>query len=183
MVQDIPVQDIHIPGQDESLPQMDPKPEMGAAAVAADFATPPLLRQIPSPAPSKTATDNGGSVPLSPLLMQIVEACTQAMRGETQQMGKEMKEEIKNNTNKMEANTKGMREEMKEMRGEMRQMGHGLQTGIMALAYDETQTARKKMAAPRATTNELGGSAPAGEDRVIWETRRTRSVEVSVTKW
>ena len=72
MAQDTPVQDIPIPMQDESLPPMDPKREMGAAAAAADFATPPLLRQIPSPAPSKTATDNGGSVPLPPICMQIV---------------------------------------------------------------------------------------------------------------
>ena len=68
---------------------------------------------------------------------------------------------------------------MKEMRGEMRQMGHGLQAGIMALAYDETQTARKKMATPRAGTSELRGSAPAGEDRVSRETCGARRVEVT----
>ena len=61
----------------------------------------------------------------------------------------EMKEEIKNNTN-------GMREEMKEMRGEMRQVGQCLQAG--------------KMATPCATTSELEGSAPVGEDRAIRET-------------
>ena len=38
-----------IPMQEQISPQMDPKLEMGAAAAAADFATPPLLRQIPSP--------------------------------------------------------------------------------------------------------------------------------------
>ena len=64
-----------------------------------------------------------------------------------------MKEEIKNNTN-------GMKEEMEKMRGEMQNMGHGLQAG--------------KMATPRAATNELEGSAPAGEDRAIRETSRTR---------
>ena len=58
---------------------------------------------------------------------------------------------------KMDTNTNKLREEMKEMRGEMQKMGHGLQAGIMALAYDETRTAREKMAAPRAGTNELGG--------------------------
>ena len=46
------------------------------------------------------------------------------------------------------------------MRGEMRQVGRCLQPG--------------KMATPRATTSELEGSAPAGEDRAIREMRRTR---------
>ena len=126
-----------IPMQDESLPQMDPKREMGAAAAAADFATPPLLRQIPTPTPSKTATDNGGSVPLPPLCMQIVEACTQAMRGE------------------IRAWTKAF--------------------------VSEARTTADKMATPSAPTNELKGSVPAGEDRVIRETRRTRH-EVTVEK-
>ena len=85
-----------------------------------------------------------------------------------------MKEEIKSNTN-------GMKEEMKKMRGEMQKMGHGLQAGIMALAYDETRTAREKMAAPRAGTGELKGSAPAGEDRVIRETCWARRVKVTET--
>ena len=57
MVQDTPVQDIPIPEQDESLPQTNPKLEMGVAAAAADFATPPLLRQIPPPlSPAKMHT-------------------------------------------------------------------------------------------------------------------------------
>ena len=42
------------------------------------------------------------------------------------------------------------------MRDEMRQVGQCLQAG--------------KMATPRAATNELKGSAPAGEDRVSRET-------------
>ena len=63
---------------------------------------------------------------------------------------------------------------MKEMRGEMRQVGRCLQVG--------------KMATPRAGADKLGGSATAvgpareaGEDRVIWETCRTRSEEATVT--
>ena len=95
MAQDkTPVQDISIPEQDESLPQMDPKPEMGAAAAAECDTPPPHLPQSPSPAPSKTATDNGGSVPLSPLLTQIVEAFAQVTKeemrkvwGETRHVG------------------------------------------------------------------------------------------------
>ena len=81
MVQDIPEQDI-VMEELELPPQMDPRLEMGAAAAAADFATPPLLRQIPSPTPSKTVSDNGGSVPLSPLLTQIVEAFAQVTKEE-----------------------------------------------------------------------------------------------------
>ena len=45
----------------------------------------------------------------------------------------------------------------------------------------ETRTAGEKMATPRAATNELKGSAPAGEDRVIRETCWARRVEVTET--
>ena len=55
MAQDkTPVQDISIPEQDivmgelELPPQMDPEPEMGAAAAAVCDAPPPHLRQSPS---------------------------------------------------------------------------------------------------------------------------------------
>ena len=167
MARDIPEPDI-VMGELELPPQMDPKPEM----VTVYDTSPPLPHQNPPPIPAETVR------PGTPDMAQIC-----AMLAVMSANMNETREEIKNNTNKMEANTKGMREEMKEMRGEMRQMGHGLQAGIMALAYDETRTERNKMATPRATTNELEGSAPAGEDRVIWETRRTRSVEVTVTKW
>ena len=40
----------------------------------------------------------------------------------------------------------------------------------------------EKMAPPRAATNELKGSAPAGEDRVIQETCWARSEEITVTE-
>ena len=97
MAQDIPEQDI-VMGELELPSQMDPKPEMGAAAAeAAVYDTPtPHLRQIPSSAPSETATNNGGSVQSSPFTMvQMMEMITQAMRGETWEMKQEMKEEIK----------------------------------------------------------------------------------------
>ena len=72
------------------------------------------------------------------------------------------REEIKNNAN-------GIREEMKTMRGEMRQVGRCLQAD--------------KMATPRIATNELEGSAPAGEDRVSRETCRvTEKVTETVTE-
>ena len=84
MAQDeIPEQDIVVEEQEQFPPQMDLELEMGAAAAAADFATPPLLRQIPSPAPSETETDNGGSVQLSPsVLAQMIEMFRQVMSGD-----------------------------------------------------------------------------------------------------
>ena len=73
------------------------------------------------------------------------------------------------NTCRMEKKMDGMNAKMNNkmdgmtqtMRGEMQQIGRSLQTGIMAFASDETQTARKKMATPRAGTSELKGSATA----------------------
>ena len=68
------------------------------------------------------------------------------------------------------------------IRGEMRQVGRCLQAGIMAFA-SEVQTTADKVAPPRAATNELKGSAPAGEDRVIRETCRvTEEAKVTVTQ-
>ena len=54
MAQDTPVQDIPIPEQDESLPQTNSEPEMGAAAAAKYDTSPPLLRN-PPPIPAETA--------------------------------------------------------------------------------------------------------------------------------
>ena len=108
-----PVQDIPRKMLQQSLPQMDSEPEMGAAAAAAVFDTlPPHLRQNPSPTPSETATDNGGSVQLSPsVLAQMMEMFRQVMSGDMQQI-----------KNKMDTNT----DKMEEMRGEMRQVGRCL---------------------------------------------------------
>ena len=165
-----------IPMQEQIPPQMDLEPEMGAAAAGAAVCDtpPPHLRQIPSPTPSKTATDNGGSVPLSPLLTQMVEMITQAMRGEMQRMGNKMNGNARQMTNDLKENARQMKDEMKTMRGEMRQVGQCLQAGRMAL--------------PRAGTSELRGSATAvrpaveaGEDRVIRETCWARRVEVTET--
>ena len=74
-----------------------------------------------------------------------------------------------------------MKDEMEKMRGEMQKIGRGLQAGIKAIVCSETRTAGKKMATPRAGTNELKGSAPTGEDRVIRETSWARSVKVTET--
>jgi len=62
MVQDGDPEQEMLVVEEHELPQTDPEPEMGAAAAAAYDIPPPILRQSPSPAPSETATDNGGSV-------------------------------------------------------------------------------------------------------------------------
>ena len=153
-------------------PQMDPEPEMGAAAAeAAVYDTSPSLpHQNPSPIPAETAQP--GTFDLAQLV-----AILAGMRRETREMKQEMKEEIKNNANGMKQemkeeiknNTKGMREQMKAMRGEMRQVGQCLQAGTRAT--------------PSAATNELRGSAPAGADRVSRETCRvTEKVKVTITR-
>jgi len=53
----------------------------------------------------------------------------------------------------------------KAMKGEMQCMGRGLQTGIMAIACDETRTTEHKMAAPRVGVNELGGECEVCRSR------------------
>ena len=82
MVQDkIPVQDI--PVQEQSLPQMNPKPEMGAAAAAVCDTSPPPLHQNP-PILAEAAQLS------APDIAQLI-AMLAGMRGEM----REMKEEIK----------------------------------------------------------------------------------------
>ena len=72
----------------------------------------------------------------------------------------DIKKEMDSMNSKMDANTQAFINDARALRGEMRQVGQCLQAD--------------KMAPPRATTSELRGSAPAGEDRAIRETRRTR---------
>ena len=62
MVQDTPVQDIPIPEQDivmqeQSLPQTNPEPEMGAAAAVAYETSPLPLRQNPPIRLEQSAVD------------------------------------------------------------------------------------------------------------------------------
>ena len=79
--------------------------------------------------------------------------------------------EINNEMDAMEENTK-------TLRGEMQRIGRGLQAGTARML---AVTGELKMATPRAAMNELKGSAPAGEDRVIRETCWARSVNVTET--
>ena len=106
MVQDIPEQDIMVV-QDELSPT-NSEPEMGAAAAASDT-PPPLLRQSPSPAPSKTATDRGDSAS-----SEAAEFCRlgERLRGMMQQM-----------MDNMDARTQAFKSDMRALRGETRQMG------------------------------------------------------------
>ena len=76
----------------------------------------------------------------------------------------DIKNEINEKASRMENKIDGMTQ---ILRGETRQVGQCLQAD--------------KMAPPRATTSELKGSAPAGEDRVSRETCWARRVEVTET--
>ena len=68
----------------------------------------------------------------------------------------------------MDAHTQAFINDVRALRGEMRQVGQCLRAD--------------KMAAPRAGTNELEGSAPAGEDRVLRATCRARKATEKVTQ-
>ena len=115
MVQDTPVQDIPIPEQDESLPQMDPEPEMGAAAAEAavhDTSPPPLYQNPPTLAKS--------AQPVTVDMAQLF-ATLAGISGDIHGM----KEEIKNNT-------QAFKSDMRALRGETRQVGQCLQADKMA---------------------------------------------------
>ena len=73
------------PMQVEFSPQTNPEPEGSAGAAAAFDTPPPPLRQIPSPVPSETTTDHGGSVLLEP-------SGTEQLMRMMQAMGKEINE-------------------------------------------------------------------------------------------
>ena len=94
--QDTPVQDINV--QEQFFPQMDPEPEMGAAAAAEYDTSPSLLRNHP-PILAESAQMS------APDIAQLF-AMLAGMRGETQQMKQEM-------NNKMD----GMSAKMKKRNG------------------------------------------------------------------
>ena len=98
--------------------------------------------------------------------MAQIFAMLAGMNATMQQMQSKMDTNARNFMDRMDAHTQAFINDARALRGEMRQMGQCLQAG--------------KMATPRAATNELEGSAPAGEDRVIRETcwaRRTQGSE------
>jgi len=185
MVQDeIPEQEMLVV-QDE-LPQPNPEPEMGVAAAAAYDTSPPPLRQNP-PILVESAQPSAPDMAQLCAMLAGMNANMQAMNANMEGINKQMD----TNTNKMDGiknNANGIKEEMKDemkkMRGEMQQIGRGLQAGtakIVAIARSEARTTAGKMVTPRAATNELRGSAPAGEDRVIRETCWARREKVTET--
>ena len=135
MAQDIPEQDF-VMGEQELPPQTNPEPEMAAACDA----SPPPLHRNPSPIPAETAQLS------APNIAQLV-AILAGMENRIEANRREIKNNMEGMSKGMEANTSRMEQ---TMRGEMRQVGQCLQAD--------------KMATPRATTSELEGSAPAGED-------------------
>ena len=95
--------------QDESLPQMDPEPEMGAGAAGAAVydTSPPLPHQNPPPIPAETV--HPSALDMAQLFAMLAEM-----------------------SNKMDANMQAFRSDMRALRGETRQIGQCLQAGIMA---------------------------------------------------
>ena len=153
MVQDgDPEQEMMVVMQFELPPQINPEPEMGAA-VAAEYDTSPSLLRNPPPIPAGTAH------PSTPDMAQLFAMLVEMRNG----INNKMDEMSKN----MDANMQAFRSDMRALRGETRQVGQCLQAGIMA--------------PPRAGTNELKGSAPAGADQIIWGTCWERVVTEKVT--
>ena len=71
--------------EEQELPQMDPEPEMGAAAAAAYDTSPPLLRN-PPPIPAETAQPSALDMILQ-ALSGMENRIMQAFRSEMRQMG------------------------------------------------------------------------------------------------
>ena len=113
MVQDTPEQDIVVE-ELELPPQMDPEPEMGAAA--AYDTSPPPLHQNPSPIPAETAhqiaPDMAQLFAMLAVMNNKLDGNTRKMEGMENSMGKKME---------------GMAQTMRE---EMQCMGAGLQGGL-----------------------------------------------------
>uniref|UniRef100_A0A8C4PWU0 Uncharacterized protein n=1 Tax=Eptatretus burgeri TaxID=7764 RepID=A0A8C4PWU0_EPTBU len=152
--------------QEHELPQLNPEPEMGAAATVAYDTSPPPLRQNPPILVEPSALDR---------ILQVITANTQQMN--------EMKTKMDTNTQQMKNEMKAnLKEEMKELRGETQNMGRSLQARMKAIIGECV------MAMPRVGANELGGGATvvrpaveAGEDKIIREMCWARVVTEKVT--
>jgi len=158
--------------QEQFPPQTDPEPEMGAQGsrrMTHPPSPPRLLRQNPSPAPSETATDNGGSVLLGP---SDIAQLMLMMQANTQQMS-EMNEKMDGNTQQMSEMNNKMDGNMQTLRGEMQRVGQCLQGCFMAAPSGSTT---------EPTRGSVDCVGPAVEDKLIRGTCRTRHVEVTTTE-
>ena len=178
MAQDIPM-------QEQISPQMDPKPEMGAAAAEAavhDTSPPPLSQNPPTLAESaQPVTVDMAQVcamlaGVTAAMQKMQEGMENIMDGNARQMEGKMEANLKKNAKQMKEETKGMREEMKEMRGEMQNMGAGLQDGLEQLKIGNGERRRATCWA-----TEEWGRVEVTEEVTVTETytREIRHVEVT----
>ena len=130
--------------QEQSLPQMDPEPEMGTAA--AYDTSPPLLHQNP-PILAESAQPN--TIDIGRLLATLAG------------MEDNMNERMQQMNNKMDGNTREMEGMTQTMREEMQCMGAGLQEGQEQLKGGNG----KEHDGGRAIQNRAGGTATGDSGR------------------
>ena len=143
MAQDIPEQDI-VMGELELPPQMDPKPEMGAAAAeAAVYDTSPSLLRNPPPIPAETVRPGTPDMAQICAMLAVMSA---NMETNTNEIKEGMNEKLEGMNANMERRMDGMARTMRE---EMQCMGAGLQGG--------TRTINPSTNGPRARDGRGGG--------------------------
>ena len=141
MVQDeIPMQDI----QEQELPQLNPEPEMGAAAAVVYDTSPSLLRN-PPPIPAETAHPNASDI-----------AQLFAMMAEL-------------NRN-MNAHTQTLREEMRQMGRGLQAGMKAIACSETRTTECVIATTRAGTSELGGSATAVKPAREAGEDRVIWET-------------
>ena len=139
--------------QEQFFPQMDPEPEMGAAAAAVFDTFPPLLRN-PPPIPAETA---------QPSALNII---LQAMN--------EMKTNAQEMNNKMDGMNQNIIGNMQMLREEMQCMVAGLQDGLDEVEEGQNQlkgemekntraVEQLKIAAGGSTTGDVLGETCKGD--------------------
>ena len=180
MVQDIPEQDIGM--QEQSLPQMNPKPEMGAAAAEAAVydTSPPPLRPNPPILAESAQLSTPDMAQMCAMLAAMGANINAKMEGMNAKMDTNA-QEIKGINSNMEANTRKMYGMARTIREEMQCMGAGLQGGIEQLKKGNGELLRATCWA----TEERGRVEVTEEVTVTEtctrhiETRETRHVEVT----
>ena len=97
--------------QEQFFPQMDPEPEMGAAAATEYDTSPPLLRNLP---PSLAETAHAGASDIAQLFAMLA-----GMRGETQQMNQNIIGSTQMLREEMQCMGAGLQEGQDQIRGEI----------------------------------------------------------------